>query len=93
MGSKTYGDGWKNPKTKTISNDPEDLPDYLNDFNAMHEAEAHLTEEQHYAYASALARVCHDNEHNNRTWYHLATAAQRAEAFLRTLNLWKDDDN
>jgi len=65
------------------------LPNYLNDLNAMHEAEKLLKSEQHFTFQVELARVI------NTTTYPLnfallhATAAQRAEAFLRTLNLWK----
>lgn len=65
------------------------LPDYLNDLNAMHEAEKVLSERNHFLYASILAKLCGDVVNNNRTWYHLSTARQRAEAFLRTLNLWE----
>lgn len=58
------------------------IPDYLNDLNAMHEAEKLLTIEQQTIYLQLLSRqmffVCH------------ATSRQRAEAFLKTLNLWKD---
>jgi hypothetical protein len=61
-----------------------DLPDYLNDLNAMHEAEKVLTNEQEKEYAYQLEAVCCPREYG---WH--ATAAQRAEAFLRTLNLWK----
>ena len=59
------------------------LPDYLADLNAMHEAEKVLTREQltHYA--------CVKLKGNISAVVH-ATAAQRAEAFLRTLNLWDD---
>lgn len=80
-----------------------DVPDYLNDLNAMHEAEKvliaqGLTED----YTDHLERICYIERaeisfesyqegvgwgHNE--WFH-ATAAQRAEAFLRTLNIWKD---
>jgi len=65
-----------------------ELPDYLNDLNAMHEAEKLLKSEQHFTFQVELARVI------NTTTYPLnfallhATAAQRAEAFLRTLNLY-----
>ncbi len=64
------------------------LPDYLNDLNAMHEAEKLLKSEQHFTFQVELARVI------NTTTYPLnfallhATATQRAEAFLRTLNLY-----
>jgi hypothetical protein len=73
------------------------LPDYLNDLNAMHEAE------------KTIERLCKEGDY----WFHLrelcafpdaecdwnkvyfftavhATAAQRAEAFLKTLNLWEE---
>lgn len=59
------------------------LPDYLNDLNAMHEAEKILYATPNYTpYRSELAKLG-DIVH--------ATAAQRAEAFLRTLGLWRDD--
>jgi hypothetical protein len=67
-------------------------PDYLNDLNAMHEAEKALTEEQHGSYRINLAVICgydilnpgnSDPKHYRR--YVSATAAQRAEAFCRTV--------
>lgn len=64
------------------------LPDYLNDLNAMHEAEKILTDDQHITYRNILANVIGDVTFFCRK-YTSATAAQRAEAFLRTLNLWK----
>jgi hypothetical protein len=60
----------------------DEIPDYLNDLNAMHEAEKVLntstdqnTTGSYAAYAQCLA------------WAggYSATAAQRAEAFLRTI--------
>jgi len=59
---------------------PCDLPDYLNDLNAMHEAEKVLTPEQCDSYQHLLGMTV------NRPWH--ATATQRAEVFLQTLNLW-----
>jgi hypothetical protein len=57
-------------------------PDYLNDLNAMHEAETVLNPEQLSEYyiqlASAMFRPFR------------ASAAQRAEALLRTLGKWKE---
>jgi hypothetical protein len=75
-------------------------PDYLNDLNAMHEAEKRLIgDEIHHGHQQAifcnhLFRVLNptmggagvgefDKIH--------ATAAQRAESFLRTLNLWTNE--
>jgi hypothetical protein len=71
------------------SNDAEQLyvdgiPDYLNDLNAMHEAEKTLDDRQRLRYMSRLT------EATSHMTYHLATATQRAEAFLRTLNLWEE---
>lgn len=64
------------------------LPDYLNDLNAMHEAEKVLTQVQDYHYRTdALPRVCGEG---SGLMAITSTAAQRAEAFLRTLNLWDD---
>ena len=64
------------------------LPDYLNDLNAMHEAEKTLTFHQETDYIAHLMRQHKDNP---MTQGFMATAAQRAEAFLRTLNLWTDE--
>lgn len=69
------------------------LPDYLNDLNAMHEAEKVLMDEQDLEYSESLEQVvgARFNSNNGEDMRRLrsATAAQRAEAFLRTLNLWK----
>ena len=72
-------------------------PNYLNDLNAMFEAEKSLTIDQKYDYGEAL-RVISQNVGpkgghflpNGFGCYALAhlTATQRAEAFLRTLGLW-----
>ena len=59
------------------------VPDYLNDLNAMHEAGKVLPDL--YAYQLELIRVCEKTD-GRSAWR--ATASQRAEAFLRTLNLW-----
>lgn len=71
---------------------PENLPNYLNDLNAMHEAEEVMTKDQWLLYPINILQVAKDGtfviDINMKTVAH-ATAAQRAEAFLRTLNLWK----
>jgi hypothetical protein len=76
-----------------------ELPDYLNDLNAMHEAEEILKQKGDFtSYLSALAKTCGFKAQGSEAWFCLhagleavasATAAQRAEAFLRTLNLWE----
>lgn len=71
------------------------IPDYLNDLNAIHEAEKVLGGNNLELFVGEVCRVLDrasadgkggDDEFNR---IH-ATAAQRAEAFLRTLNLWDD---
>jgi hypothetical protein len=66
------------------------IPNYLNDLNAMHEAEKVLTKDQLIEQAEWIG-AC-SNEMPNKAWVILlrATAAQRAEAFLRTLGLWQE---
>ena len=60
-------------------------PDYLNDLNAMHDAEETLDYNQMNRYQNIeLSRFVH----TETTWICSATAAERAEAFLRTLDLW-----
>ena len=56
---------------------------YCNDLNAMHDAEATLTEDQ-------LWRMAREIERNDEQWYFRATARQRAEAFLRTIGKWEE---
>ena len=61
------------------------VPDYPNDLNAMHEAEKVLTEHQNDSiYPRNLGAW------RNPTKAIYAPAAQRSEAFLRTLGLWEE---
>ena len=72
------------------------LPDYLNDLNAMHEAEKVLDDSyeatpprQCVEYAKLLQRIgATTNGGKSEFGVANSTAAQRAEAFLKTLNLW-----
>jgi len=67
---------------------PKAFPNYSGDLNAMHEAEKMLTQAQDYHYrASILPAVCNDGSGMIAM---TATAAQRAEAFLRTIGKWED---
>lgn len=60
----------------------EKIPDYLNDLNAMHEAEKVLTMTQLSDYTYHLAEII-GSEWN---WHLIkATASQRADAFLITI--------
>ena len=60
------------------------LPDYLNDLNAMHDAENEvLTTAQMTTMSQYLHRRL-------GVLWGFATAAQRAEAFLRTIGKWEE---
>jgi hypothetical protein len=72
---------WDHP----YSSDTRRMMDFCNDLNAMHEAEATLTEDQLWVMAREIERNWEDQ------WYFRATARQRAEAFLRTLGKWEED--
>ena len=70
------------------------LPDYLADLNAMHEAEKVLTAEQCNQYNHELCEVKREYSKTlpqSERWTWGSSAAQRAEAFLRTLSLWQDE--
>jgi len=60
-----------------------DAPDYLNDLNAMHEATQSLTKDQLRWYRNLLIEMTGTFEAID------ATAAERAEAFLRTIGKWE----
>ena len=61
-------------------------PNYLNDLNAMHEAEKVLVRLQWVSYLRRLQTLCDESV----TWPIHATASQRAEAFLRTIGKWEE---
>ena len=65
----------------------EALPDYLNDLNAWQPIERDLSQDNRECYQRTLIRIsCCPYEAIH------ATAAMRAEAFLKTLNLWNKDE-
>jgi hypothetical protein len=66
----------------------EVIPDYLHDLNAMHEAEKMLEADDNHAYGC----YCIDLQEEYGNTVHL-TAAQRAEAFLRTIGKWTTNQN
>jgi len=75
------------------------IPDFCNDLNAMHEAEEILSANQRIDFACYLTEPVRDQIYDvmpNDLHYPVcfpaihATAAQRAEAFLRALNLWAE---
>ena len=59
----------------------EFFPKYAKDLNAMHEAEAVLSDDQ-------LWRMAREIEQNDKHCYFPVAARQRAEAFLRTIGKW-----
>jgi hypothetical protein len=61
----------------------DELPNYCNDLNAMHEAEKVLTNEQWVAYGKELSRL------GVFPMVH-ANAKERTEAFLRTFGKWEE---
>lgn len=68
-----------------------EVPDYLNDLNAMHEAEKVLTEEQRIAYSDCTYDIALKAQKETGKWRWISlTAAQRAEAFLRTIGKWEE---
>ena len=89
---------WRNPDGGFIGRYPAGqcpsvVPKYTTDLNAMHEAEKTLSPIQLSYYESELVEMCNLKSASSMVsayrWH--ATDAQRAEAFLRALNLWRDD--
>ncbi len=74
----------------------QEPPDYLNDLDAIHKAEKILDRDHTRRYIEILDDIiCGISPYSPRTilaYFGLisATANQRAEALLRTLNLWTD---
>ena len=62
------------------------VPQYLNDLNAMHEAEKTLTDKAHEEFRLNLCEVLGDDSRLIVS----STAAQRAEAFLLTIGKWEE---
>lgn len=71
------------------------VPDFINDLNAIYEAEkifplwlnpGDTYDKSEIHYFHTLQKVVGGTSHS----FYRATAAQRAEAFLKTLSLWKE---
>jgi len=65
-----------------------DIPDYLNDLNAMHEAEKVLTVRQSKDYWDELASMVPRNQGMFGVLH--TSASFRAAAFLRTIGKWDE---
>jgi hypothetical protein len=86
---------WKTPDGGGMERDWP--PNYPEDLNACHEMEKILNQEQREEYLLMLQRVVEDISHDQYLHWSdnagsttSATAAQRSQAFLRTLSLWKE---
>ena len=86
--------GWKNIKIGMngitllggIGGRRKPIPDYLNDLNAMHEAEKILKLGMRNRYDAELSLIAK----RDYCFIWETSAEQKAEAFLRTLNLWEE---
>jgi hypothetical protein len=66
----------------------QEVPDFCTDLNAMHEAEKVLDSDELFrGYYLALYDITQSTR-----WPINATARQRAEAFLRTLDKWEEGE-
>jgi len=95
-----FKQGWTMPEQwcmdpKGVLRFNHERPNYLNDLNAMHEAENFLfpveisdlySPDLVKEYASYLPHICIGHPGGAMR----ATAAQRAEAFLRTIGKWEE---
>jgi hypothetical protein len=80
---ESFGPSWYESSSK--------MPNYCNDLNAMHEAEKALYARDFIAYTvfiDNLTEVC-SRAHKISAYRESATASQRAEAFLKTINKWE----
>jgi hypothetical protein len=77
---------WSHPTLPCNGGADPDPPDYLGDLNAMHEAERTIRQDHDKwgVYLVQLSRTAPECRV-------FAAASQKAEAFLRTLNLWKEE--
>jgi hypothetical protein len=75
------------------------IPDYCNDLNAIHEVEAKLTSNQRFEYFYNLNDAVGLVNSNSPAWIKefsvidiaTASAQQRAEALVKTLDKWVDE--
>jgi len=90
---------WKHDEDRT-GRATHFLPDYLLDLNALQEVEKGLDFDQQEDFINELSAIMGNDDGDSDSylqWFHQeafavahATASQRAEAFLKTLNLWED---
>lgn len=68
------------------------IPDYLNDLNAMHEAERHIPLSKLHDYWNLLRKIDTHPRFQGAVVSNgiSATAAHRAKAFIKALGLWEE---
>jgi hypothetical protein len=90
-GATSCADCWVCPK-RGAGYGAYEPPNYLNDLNAMHDAVMTLNADQMVSMDYHLDVVVGNGRQGLNCEYFLwsATAAQRAEAFLRTIGKWKE---
>ncbi len=74
---------WVPPQFKSDKNYARPIPDFVRDLNSIAEAEKTLTVIQQQRYIFVLRNICTVAG----CWPEVATAKQRAQAFLQTFNL------
>jgi hypothetical protein len=79
-------DQW-GPLYKTARGVLRDCPDYLNDLNAMQEVERAMNNNDWWKFVEYLTNICGGGIALGVS----ATAAQRAEAFLKTVGKWEEE--
>lgn len=71
-----------------------DCPNILESLDAMHEAEKTMTSEQAFVFGTNLSNLTRRTQENHHLqleeWEWHATAAQRAEVFLKTIRKWEE---
>lgn len=85
--------GTKDAPSINYPRDYSVVPDFLNDLNAMREAEDILDDAGVTKYIDNLIKVTKADQHGVDVIYwcvYHASASERAEAFLRTFNKWED---
>jgi hypothetical protein len=93
-------EGWVSRRWETWVMNPSgllvfkhDIPNYLNDLNAMHQAEMVLSRGEHYNQTGGFGLYVQNLDFVRCGRKHLieATAAERARAFLLTLGKWEEE--
>lgn len=91
INSLDSGEALRNPKGEIVNawyNEIWRLPDYINDLNAIHEAEKKLSREQCHIFNDflmELKRPRSEIESEPEKWSWHSSASQRSEALCRTL--------